>query len=261
MIPGAGNALSIFQRLAKDTWNRLMNSVPLKVSQTETAFTDFNLLDLRAAKLPDLGVKKAEPIEEAVCGMDWDWWIMFPDGYWRRFFVQAKKLNPKTQRYEKIRYRSGGQFQLDKLREAAKQQGTIPLYCFYNWSMEVDPQCWHCPAPFDEKQLGCTLVPLEAVAEAFPPRKPKSFHSLHEDHRAIPWRCLFHQHPEYPKEPGGVAEFLCPKGYSPTRYKELPQVFRASDTDTVRLSGDEPEYKGLMGLLPRRILIYRCAED
>ena len=115
------------------------------------------------------------------------------------YVVQAKKLQLEQSTkysYGHLKHRAAaGRYQIDALEDFANWFGATPLYCFYN---HVDAQTaqryWHCrrQPSVDVAQMGCTIVPLDHVRLVHNKRFPKDFRSIHQDSRAIPWRCLFH---------------------------------------------------------------------
>ena len=81
--------------------------------------------------------------------------------------------------------------------ESRYKDRAIPLYCFYNnVNSALATRYWHCRAypnqPDDIRQMGCTVVPLDAVQVMHKPHHTKDFSVVHQDVRSIPWRCLFH---------------------------------------------------------------------
>ncbi len=206
-----GPVVPLFEELAKDTWTRLRYASALAISQGEETITDINLLALKMANIADLQVWKCPKNLEKERGIDWEWWIGSNRIGWLGYAVQAKKLAGKS--YEHLNHEvtiaktPAGQvqkvFQLELLEQYAYHTPIkrIPLYCLYNFvpSAILNPitspsnVIWHCPLPFDEQQLGCTVTPLRVVKAAVnaPPRsRSKTFESIHRDPATIPWRCL-----------------------------------------------------------------------
>lgn len=182
-----------FERLAELTWKRLHYGHILGCTQSEETITDVNLLDLKMLNSPDIRVYKGTKSEEAICGFDWEWWIGSDSSGWWRYAVQAKRLKLPDYRYSSLRHfvPKSGRFQIDLLDAYAKQHNAIPLYCFYNCVEEWEARLgWHCPLPFEQMQLGCTIVPLHIVRCTHQYGETKSFRNLHISRYALPWRCL-----------------------------------------------------------------------
>jgi hypothetical protein len=183
-------ARAVFERLARRTWMFIPSSEHLNCRFLETTFTDLNLFEIAAAQLPNVRVYKAQGVDEPEKGFDWEWWIGRPGNYWR-YSVQAKLLKYSSQRYPSLRHWVGERQQIEILEDFSVAQGTIPLYCFYNSVSDEDAEAgWHCNLQRDNSQLGCTLVPLDAVKMYTNPWRRRNFVNLHTDERSIPWRCL-----------------------------------------------------------------------
>ena len=91
----------------------------------------------------------------------------------------------------------GSEFQIQRLERFARRARAIPLYCFYNnVDSALATRYWHCRVypnqPDDIRQMGCTVVPLDAVQEVHKPNRRKDFCAVHRDKRSMPWGCLFH---------------------------------------------------------------------
>ena len=183
-------AREVFERLARRTWMLIPMSHHFGCGFLETTFTDTNLFEIAVAQLPGVRVYKAHGSDEPEKGFDWEWWIGRPGRFWR-YSVQAKLLKYVSQRYHSLRHAVAGQQQIEILEDFSINQGTIPLYCFYNAISDADAEAgWHCNLPRENAQLGCTVVPLDAVRPYTEPWRRRSFANLHDDNRALPWRCL-----------------------------------------------------------------------
>jgi len=183
-------ARDVFERLARRTWMLIPLSHQFNCSFLETTFTDTNLLDIAAAQLPGVRVYKASGSDEPEKGFDWEWWIGRLGRFWR-YSVQAKLLKYIPQRYHSLRREVAGRQQIEILEDFSINQGTIPLYCFYNAVVDADAaDRWHCNLLRENAQLGCTVVPLDAVKPYTQLWQRRDFANLHADDRALPWRCL-----------------------------------------------------------------------
>ncbi|MCY4354250.1 MAG: hypothetical protein OXC09_05625 [Truepera sp.] len=186
-------ALQLFESLAGTTWDWLGHARKVKLAISEDSVTDITELEIATAGLNGIKVTRVTKQEESRYGFDWMWFIGNRDQGYIRYAVQAKKiiLNTSGSYNYRIRHKSG--LQIVALKRFANCVGAIPLYCFYN---NVDTSTavrhWHCFQQPDVRQMGCTLVPLDAVEIVHKPGHRKDFTAIHQDQRAIPWRCLFH---------------------------------------------------------------------
>ncbi len=180
------------EHVAQRTWSTLGRAKRLRARFGEETLTDLLVLDMlphRLARgfwlLPT--TKKAE----ASCGADLFVAVRYRMGRWTRFAVQAKKLYPNGE----YRTLDGGRKcadQLDKLEQFAQQLSALPLYLLYNHSSTVQPsKHWHCPQPFEEEQLGCTLVPSWHIRRMICSPRPRDFDLAHKINQSLPWRCAF----------------------------------------------------------------------
>jgi hypothetical protein len=228
----------------------------------ETTITDYNLLELRLADLPDIRVFHVPPIREREFGYDWEWWLRVGGGPWNVLFVQAKKLNPKRGTYEALGHKVGAlkQRQIDLLWQHAKHFGGIPLYSFYN-GPRPSVAAWNCAAHRDEQQFGCSIVPHSIVKSfvvsgrrrlAARSRKRTDFEYLHENDRARPWRCVV-----CPSRAGIESEWLeslKDPGIELRAYAELPNYVQQvinSDREYVRIH----EYPQSAVMFPRHVAV------
>lgn len=181
---------TLLEHLASDTWRKIPIAYQLKCRFIETTFNDNHIFEIAVNRTPGFRVYKAKGIDEPTKGFDWEWWIGRPGRFWR-YSIQAKLLNFKTKRYSSLRHSVGTRQQIEILKDFAKSNQTVPLYAFYN-SVGVSDAAgaWHCQMPIDIEQMGCTVVPLDAVEPYTKKHRERSFRNLHSDRRALPWRCL-----------------------------------------------------------------------
>ena len=189
------NILPLFEYLAEWTWDLLENARQLRLKISEDTITDMTAFEIARASLRGVKVARVTKQEEARYGFDWMWFIGNGVQGYEPYVIQAKKirLGHGGKSSYNIRYKTGPVHQVAVLKSFAQTLGATPLYCFYN---NVDPSIairdWHCPQWSDFRQMGCTLVPLDAVMKVHTPGVKKDFHAIHCDQRALPWRCLFH---------------------------------------------------------------------
>ena len=183
-------SVQILEELAASTWNQIKASESLGLPYAEETITEVNNLSMRAARIPELLVAPVSKRKEAIFGLDWTWFIGSDKKGWWQYAVQAKRID-SSRKYPQIRYKVRGRLQSSILREYALDHRAIPLYCLYNFEPSLSHgDCWNCRQPFDEEQLGCTLLPLD-VAVTFSKKGARStFRQIHSNEAAIPWRCI-----------------------------------------------------------------------
>ena len=202
-IPSTSVALPLFEQIAITTWEWLGQARQLKLSFSEETVTDIAALQIAGAASNQVKLAKATKRQEKRYGIDWMWFIGNSRQGYSRYAVQAKKmtLDHSTNFTYRLRHRvsrvPGLEFQIERLERFAQRARAVPLYCFYNnVDSALASKSWHCRAypnqPDDHRQMGCTLVPLDAVQEVHKPHRRKDFCAVHRDKRSMPWRCLFH---------------------------------------------------------------------
>ena len=259
---GQKRIIELFEELARNTWGFLAAGLECSCVPSEETLTDLNLLNMARAGLPFLLVHKASKIAEGRCGFDWEWWIGGDKIGWIRYAVQAKKLNLRTNKYMGLRQKVKGKLQLEVLKDFAKCQGAIPLYCFYNFineeqDLSFGPAYWNCYKNREQQQLGCTLAPLEAVETTLEERGAPDMLAIHlGSPKAMPWRCLFScvrthfNHPEQhsPFPIRGEAILWRVKHPETKIYRELPRDLAGNKLDS-------RAYASNLGGVPKRVMI------
>jgi hypothetical protein len=182
---------SYFAHQATRTWDLLSEGSFYKLIPGEETLTDLNLLELKR-QLPFLiyTEKFTRYREGKVTAADWEWWIASQDN-WLGLRIQAKRLDPVTQRYELFRSDpSKAVAQADMLIEAAARgpERLYPLYCMYNANCPTPPDPPCSPGRPDGRVYGCTLLPARIVRDLVDQGL-----SAYTDFApyAIPWSCLF----------------------------------------------------------------------
>lgn len=184
-------AVDVFENLASATWQRICLGKAYKISQGEETITDLNLLELARANCPEINIIKTPKTKEPDIGTDWEWWIGNNRLGWLRYAVQAKKIEPKSTRYDALRHEVRGTPQIDILEKYAREKGSIPLYCFYNYLEDNSlGRYWHCNFSYKVNQFGCTVTPSKNVRTALSQYGTKNFRFLHDFDNTKPWRCL-----------------------------------------------------------------------
>ena len=196
-------ARKLFESIARTTWGWLGEARQRRLSFSEETVTDIASLEIAGDTSAQVKVAKSTRQQERRYGIDWMWFIGNPTQGYSRYAVQAKKITLDSSRRFGYRLRHrvsktpGSEFQIDRLKQFANRARAIPLYCFYNnVDSNLAARHWHCKThpdpPDDIRQMGCTIVPLDAVQLVHDPYRSKNFSAIHRDLRAIPWRCLFH---------------------------------------------------------------------
>ncbi|PFC15085.1 DUF6615 family protein [Bacillus cereus] len=243
--------VKIFEKLAVDTWERIKYGEQLGCRQGEETITDINLLEIMRAQLGDVIVHKSHKGNEAITGLDWEWWIGSNTQGWWRYAVQAKKLSPDW-KYKKLRHKVKGKKQIDILEIYAQANNCIPLYCFYNYlnlGGGIMQNFWHCNLPYNEEQLGCTIVPIDIVRNAYKSGADKSFFALHSNNRALPWRCLVKCNHFNSFNSLHTPNPLAGEGYENVKPYEIKKE------DILRSQSNPNLYNKSIEISPKRILI------
>jgi hypothetical protein len=108
-------AIRLFETLAEQTWDRIRDAHELDVSQGEETITDLNLLEIKRNGISTIRVVKLSIDEEAIKGIDWEWWIGSDAQGWLRYAVQARKIHFASQRYDSLGHKVNGVLQIDLL--------------------------------------------------------------------------------------------------------------------------------------------------
>lgn len=252
-------ARALFERLASETWRKIPLGHRFNCRHLETTFNDDHIFEIAIASIPGVRIYKAHGTDERDHGFDWEWWIGSPGRFWR-YSVQAKLLAYQHDRYHHLRHWVNGRWQFDILESFSQAQGSIPLYCFYNSVPQgVAKAAWHCPLPFDAEQMGCTLVPLDAVRPYAAGYKRRSFGNLHSNRNALPWRCIV----TCPNILSSSSNPLAPANRPVEPYEELPLFARRRPHDDGGiLEVDLPDdlYRSELGARPRAIAVISLPE-
>ena len=197
--------MTIAERIAQSTWERLKHSRDYRVRLGEETLTDILILDLaRWNASGRFCLHQPTKHDESKEGADLEIWIRVGWNSAVHLVIQAKKLG-SAGRYDHLNPRAsrGNDRQIDRLDHHARDVNAIPLYLFYN---DVDnaeaSSCWHCcQQTCDERQTGCTLVPSWCVRAALSQRGSRTFCGVHRcsdppmrlnrTESALPWRCFF----------------------------------------------------------------------
>jgi hypothetical protein len=123
-------------QLGEAAWEEIELGVETHQLLDEEAVTNYHLMRLAAA-VPAVRVEKHSKRREWRTGADWEIWVGRPGGF-VGFRVQAKILDHRTNRYERLYHRVADRTkQIDKLISSSQSspRQTYPLYAFYNYSL------------------------------------------------------------------------------------------------------------------------------
>lgn len=198
-----------FRRLAKRTWDRLRVTTGGGVYTTlsEPSITEDILLELAVFNSNHVRLYKTSQKNEPKQGTDWEFFIGRNER-WIRYAIQAKKIDLKTGKYDRLDHKvpnnKQGKLQLEILKEYATANDAVPLYCFYNYvqnkngmmppHMHRHHHCCPCPCCYRDEpsQFGITITPLHVVEPLLQSsrKKDRTFGWIHSQHETHPWKCL-----------------------------------------------------------------------
>lgn len=184
-----------FAEQSARTWDFLAEGARYKIVPGEETLTDINLIELKR-KLPTLiyTEKFSRYREGRETAADWEWWVGDRDN-WLGLRLQAKRLDPYTQRYELFAAnRKKALEQGEALTEAAVSgaERLYPVYCFYNTNCAAPTTAPCDPGQKDATAYGCTVAPAPVVNQLV--ARGCSHFSEFEPY-SIPWSCLFCEEP------------------------------------------------------------------
>jgi hypothetical protein len=180
-------AHELFEILANKTWRSIGRCGKNKIHLGEDALTTINLDAIASARFTRVLVEDTRA-QESKKGCDFELWLGNQINGWRRYAVQAKKIQLSDERYAALTHRVNGKLQIDILEEYSNANHAIPIYALYSNSDE--PYNWHCSLPNERGQLGIGIVSALDIRSAINTFGHKSFFALHNFYTVFPWRCL-----------------------------------------------------------------------
>lgn len=181
----------LLEELGRLIWFRIRDGEILSIRQGEVTLTDCTLLELRRANPASVQVRKVPLSEEKRSGADIDLFVGPIRGLYRRYLLQAKRVNTSSGRYDSLGHSVNGTPQIDLLEAAGIQYGALPLYTLFNYRPgDAHDALWHCcEARRDEELFGWSVATCELVRRSMAERK-RTFAFMHADPACRPVRCL-----------------------------------------------------------------------
>jgi hypothetical protein len=187
---------TILESLGREVWQRIGDGDSLGVRQGEVTLTDHVLLEIRRRRPPAVHVRKIGPALEPKVGADFDLWVRRGQRF-RRYLVQAKRLERDGGRYKALGHKVNGTLQATILGHAASVLNAVPAYALYNHRPGTPRGTyWHCCQNEELLLFGWTVVRLARVQQALKRFGCRTFDFLHQDRSALPIRCLLCRGPE-----------------------------------------------------------------
>jgi hypothetical protein len=193
---------SAFVERSLATWTLLRDGAEANMPPREETLTELNLIAL-SNRSPLLFARKLSAAEEKREGADWQWWIGRPNK-WVSLRIQAKKLDYVTLVYEALAWGVRGtkgknaRAQAEHLIDAASNDNSWPLYCFYNaWAHRDSPSFhWNCcTLSIVSELLGCALAPATRIYDWLQvadktPLARTAMSAANVGRISWPWSCL-----------------------------------------------------------------------
>lgn len=225
----------LFEVLAGKTWRSIDRFSRNRIHLGEDAITSNNL-DALASAGPACVFLEDTRAQESTKGCDFELWIGSSYLGWRRYAVQAKKIQVSSSRYASLAHEVAGTPQIDILDAYAKANGALAVYCFYNHSKKSYK--WNCNLSSEVEQLGCSVTPSSVVRAAIAKHGSRNFVYLHAQPETLPWRCLV-RCPKFISKTASVhAGWPSAEGF----HSELPTILQRLRAQRGNISfEDQPE--------------------
>ena len=131
-------------------WNRMAKASRVGLALSEETLTETALYEMALAHELDgkIAISLATKPQEARHGADWEWWLI-NGNMGVSFRVQAKRLFPNGRYQSLLKGPPDPYQQLNRLCRAARRDGHVPLYCFFNFDHPAasfdgwDGRCLH----------------------------------------------------------------------------------------------------------------------
>ena len=176
--------------LAGKTWRSIDRFSRNRIHLGEDAITSNNL-DALASVGPSCVILEDTRAQESFKGCDFELWIGSSYLGWRRYAIQAKKIQVSSSRYSSLAHEVAGVPQIDILDAYAGANRALALYCFYNfYNHSAEPLRWNCNLSPEREQLGCSVTPSSVVRTAIATHGARNYMHMHSQPETLPWRCL-----------------------------------------------------------------------
>lgn len=231
-----------WSELSQWVWD-FMRDAPF--SPREETITESLIVEMARQNIPGSVIAKSTPVEERHRGHDWSWAILTSQG-WVHLMVQAKKLRIEAApRYPELAY-DDGLDQAQRLVDAARGLGALPVYAFYNGPANgveaagapVELEYGACgrhrlvrasfagKAPWEcgASPQGVALAHGQDVRDYVAGEGKAKTNRAEVNEHAMPWECFF-----------------CPWWQNGPRGPEVPGISRAATDLWSRRQGDSPD--------------------
>lgn len=188
----------LFEGISREVWNRIVLAHDVKTDLPEIGLTADIIVDiLQFSKhhLANFDVYAKPGWNENIYGSDIEIFVETKVNEYVMFALQAKVLK-KNNRYDTLRDSSNGIMQWDKLSLLEAVSGCKSYYLLYNgrngFTASLNDQCDN---PYNEDQLGCSLVEPNIIKTFATKKSPGGrhinprFEDIHPTH-SQPWRIL-----------------------------------------------------------------------
>ncbi len=195
----------LFEDIAEKVWKRISEAHEVNVNLSEIGITADIMVEIlqynKGLTNFDVYVKRAD--SEKLYGNDIDIFVETNINQYRWFALQSKILKTSGQ-YDKLRYKSGGILQWDKLLLLEAVSGCESYYLLYNGDATSSYNYTgndKCGRTFSESQYGCSLVKTSDVKRIGSRTNvtgqfiKATFNNFHHN-LAEPWRiltCCYHE--------------------------------------------------------------------
>ena len=249
---------NLFKSISMGTWhhNKVAHSVNYQFG--EETITDVILFLLKASAPNLIKIRKFNRREEGIYGADW-LWVFLSNGTALPMFIQAKRLETSTRKYEHLDYWIGKaktSRQCDVLVDIAKKNGIYPAYVFYNYVTDTHIAELSMPCaskqtpwcPHHQKELyGCTIADAVAIKQGL--HKTVIDPSIKNISRlSVPWHCFVCCQPRGPnqsltQQALSMAVRLAGRRDGSDQHNGIPKILDSiPDYVNLALRDDEQEY-------------------
>ena len=156
----------------------------------ERAFTDHHLIELCRHHQREIQASKFDQNTEAQTAADFEWWIGDGESYLPAR-VQAKKLHLHDAAYQELANPTSDktELQIERLIRAAREDGFLPLYLFFNGPTKDDPGPDRCAnLAHQPENRGCAIAWAPEVLRVMTAAKNRHLTTIAP--ACWPWQCF-----------------------------------------------------------------------